>query len=95
MAFVNHVLKNYPKNTYFLNDKAALLAVKGEKQEALKVLLQLHQLAPHDDIVIANIATLSKETGNKKQATEFYKKLLKSENESLSNDARRELGLKW
>ena len=95
MAFVNHVLKNYPKNTYFLNDKAALLAVKGEKQEALKVLLQLHQLVPHDDIVIANIATLSKKTGNKKQATEFYKKLLKSENESLSNDARRELGLKW
>ena len=95
MAFVNHVLKNYPKNTYFLNDKAALLAVKGEKQEALKVLLQLHQLAPHDDIVIANIATLSKKTGNKKQATEFYKKLLKSENESLRNDARRELGLKW
>ena len=95
MAFVNHVLRSYPENIYFLNDKAALLTAKGEKNEALKVLLQLHNLAPNDDIVVANIATLSKETGNKKQAIAFYKKLLKSANEEFCNDAKRELGLKW
>ena len=94
MSFVDHVLKNYPKNIYFLNNKAALLSVKGEKQEALKVLLQLYQLAPDDDIVVANIATLSKETGNKKQAMEFYKKLLKSTNEDIRNEAKHELGVK-
>ena len=94
MSFVGHVLKNYPKNIYFLNNKAALLSVKGEKQEALKVLLQLYQLAPDDDIVVANIATLSKETGNKKQAEEFYKKLLKSTNEDIRNEAKHELGVK-
>ena len=95
MAFVNHVLRSYPENIYFLNDKAALLTAKGEKNEALKVLLQLHNLAPNDDIVVANIATLSKETGNKKQAIAFYKKLLKSANEEFCNDAKRELGQKW
>ena len=95
MAFVNHVLRSYPENIYFLNDKAALLTAKGEKNEALKVLLQLHNLAPNDDIVVANIATLSKEMGNKKQAIAFYKKLLKSTNEDIRNDAKRELGLKW
>ena len=95
MASVNHVLRSYPENIYFLNDKAALLTAKGEKNEALKVLLQLHNLAPNDDIVVANIATLSKETGNKKQAIAFYKKLLKSTNEDIRNDAKRELGLKW
>lgn len=95
MAFVNHVLRSYPENIYFLNDKAALLTAKGEKNEALKLLLQVHNLAPNDDIVVANIATLSKETGNKKQAIAFYKKLLKSANEEFCNDAKRELGLKW
>lgn len=94
MSFVDHVLKNYPKNIYFLNNKAALLSAKGEKQEALKVLLQLYQLAPDDDIVVANIATLSKETGNKKQAMEFYKKLLKSTDEDIRNEAKHELGVK-
>ena len=94
MAFVNHVLRSYPENIYFLNDKAALLTAKGDKKEALKVLLQLHNLAPNDDIVVANIATLSKETGNKKQAIAFYKKLLKSTNEDIRNEAKHELGVK-
>ena len=93
-ALVDEVLRCYPKNIYFLNDKGALLASQGKTEEALKVFLQLHELAPNDDIVTSNVAYLYKETGNKKQALTFYKKLLKSENDELRAVAKHELGIK-
>ena len=94
MALVDEVLRCYPKNIYFLNDKGALLASQGKTEEALEVFLQLHELAPNDDIVTSNVAYLYKETGNKKQALTFYKKLLKSANEELRTVAKHELGIK-
>ena len=46
------------------------------------------------DETLAKSNNLSKEIGNKKQAEEFYKKLLKSTNEDIRNEAKHELGVK-
>lgn len=92
MDFISQALAYYPENIVFLNDQGALLAEAGKQDEALRIFLKLHDLAPDDDIVVSNIAYLYKKKGDKKQAEVFYKKLLKSKNEELRTIAKEELG---
>ena len=68
------------------------MAEAGKQDEALRIFLKLHDLAPDDDIVVSNIAYLYKKKGDNKQAEAFYKKLLKSKNEELRTIAKEELG---
>lgn len=91
MDLIEHTLKYYPDNIYFLNDKGALLAASNKQKEALDVFLKINKLNPSDEIVISNIAYIYKQLGNKKEAKAYYKQLLKSTDDELKELAKKEL----
>ena len=94
-ALVEYGLKYYPDNIYLLNDKAVLLTNAKKLDEALDIFLKLHSLAPNDEIVVWNIASLYAEKHDKKQAEIYYKKLLKSKDRRRRKFAKQELKRKW
>ena len=94
-ALVEYGLKYYPDNIYLLNDKAVLLTNAKKLDEALDIFLKLHSLAPNDEIVVWNIASLYAEKHDKKQAAIYYKKLLKSKDRRRRKFAKQELKRKW
>ena len=94
-ALVEYGLKYYPDNIYLLNDKAVLLTNAKKLDEALNIFLKLYNLAPNDEIVVWNIASLYAEKHDKKQAAIYYKKLLKSKDRRRRKFAKQELKRKW
>ena len=94
-ALVEYGLKYYPDNIYLLNDKAVLLTNAKKLDEALNIFLKLYNLAPNDEIVVWNIASLYAEKHDKKQAEIYYKKLLKSKDRRRRKFAKQELKRKW
>lgn len=77
----------YPSNIVFRSNFAGIKGAKGENEEALKLFLDIHRDAPKDEIVIGNIAHLYLVLGDKKQAKKYYQLLLKSEDETMKEEA--------
>ncbi|MBR4801562.1 MAG: hypothetical protein IK041_02000 [Bacteroidales bacterium] len=76
-SYVNKVLQYYPKNIMFLNDKAIFAYERGDMDGALKELLNIHQIAPNDAVVINNIAYIYESKKDKANALKYYKLLEK------------------
>lgn len=92
---VDDVLHFYPDHPKFLNDKGALLAIRGKWSEALKLFLRLHKLDKEDEIVISNIAHCYRELNKTDKAVAYYRQLLRSVDRGIRQEAEswlRELG---
>ena len=91
MQMTEWLLQYYPNEIMFRSDKASLLAIKGNDDQALPLFLSIHDDSPDDYIVISNIAYLYKKKGDKKNALKYYRKLEKCGDEEMEELARQAL----
>ena len=82
------MLQYYPDDVIFLNDKASLLAITGNLDQALQIFLSIHNDNPEDNIVTSNIAYIYKTKGDKKNALKYYRILDKCGDEEMEELAR-------
>lgn len=71
------VLKYYPDNVENLSNLSITYMLNKEYDKALEPLLTAAKIAPTDYIVLSNIAYAYKMKGDKKNAIEYYKLVLK------------------
>ena len=91
MQITDWMLQYYPDDVVFRSNKASLLAIKGNDDQALPLFLSIHDDSPDDYIVISNIAYLYKKKGDKKNALKYYRKLEKCGDEEMEELARQAL----
>ena len=72
----------------FRSDKASLLAITGNSDQALPLFLSIHKDYPDDNIVISNIAYIYKTMGDKENALKYYRLLSKCDDEEMEELAR-------
>lgn len=75
---VDEVLKYYPNNVIFLNDKAVIAYNAGDIDGALENFLKVHKIDPEDPVVINNIAYTYQLKMDNAKALEYYKLLSKT-----------------
>ena len=75
---VDEVLKYYPNNVIFLNDKAVIAYNAGDIDGALENFLKVHKIDPEDPVVINNIAYTYQLKKDNAKALEYYKLLSKT-----------------
>lgn len=77
------MLQYYPDDVMFLSDKASLLAVTGNLDQALQAFLSIYKNHPDDHIVTSNIAYIYKSKGDKENALKYYRILSKCGDEDM------------
>jgi len=71
------ILKFYPEHVESLSNLSVTYLLTKEYDQAIEVLLRAEQISPSDNIVLLNIAQGYKLKGDKQNAVEYYKKVLK------------------
>lgn len=74
-SLADTVLKYYPNNTVFLNNKAGIAYDRGDYDTALKNYLKSHEIAPNVSFVLLNIAYIYEKKKDKANALKYYKLL--------------------
>jgi len=87
----NEVLKFYPDHVESLSNVALTYLITGEYDKALPPLLHAEKINPEDFIVLSNIAEAYKLKGNKEQAIEYYKKVLKFGDEEAKSYSKQQI----
>ena len=88
MQLVEWLLQYYPDEVMFRSDKASLLAITGNSDQALPLFLSIHKDYPDDNIVTSNIAYIYKTMGDKKNALKYYRLLSDCGDEEMEELAR-------
>jgi tetratricopeptide (TPR) repeat protein len=88
MQLAEWLLQYYPNEVMFRSDKASLLAITGNNDQALPLFLSIHKDYPDDNIVTSNIAYIYKTMGDKKNALKYYRLLSKCGDEEMEELAR-------
>ena len=88
MQLAEWLLQYYPNEVMFRSDKASLLAITGNNDQALPLFLSIHKDYPDDNIVTSNIAYIYKTMGDKKNAMKYYRILSKCGDEDMEELAR-------
>jgi tetratricopeptide (TPR) repeat protein len=88
MQLVEWLLQYYPDEVMFRSDKASLLAITGNNDQALPLFLSIHKDYPDDNIVTSNIAYIYKTMGDKENALKYYRLLSKCDDEEMEELAR-------
>ena len=88
MQLVEWLLQYYPDEVMFRSDKASLLALTGNNDQALPLFLSIHKDYPDDNIVTSNIAYIYKTMGDKKNALKYYRLLSNCGDEEMEELAR-------
>ena len=88
MQLVEWLLQYYPDEVMFRSDKASLLAITGNSDQALPLFLSIHKDYPDDNIVTSNIAYSYKTMGDKKNALKYYRLLSNCGDEEMEELAR-------
>ena len=85
------VLKYRPDDVRFLSDLSITYSLTGEYAKAIETLLKAELAAPHDFIVLNNIAMNYYKLGDKSNAIKYYELVLKYGDEDAKNDAKEKL----
>ena len=88
MQLVEWLLQYYPDEVMFRSDKASLLALTGNNDQALPLFLSIHKDYPDDNIVTSNIAYIYKTMGDKENALKYYRLLSECGDEEMEKLAR-------
>ena len=72
----------------FRSDKASLLAITGNSDQALPLFLSIHKDYPDDNIVTSNIAYIYKTMADKENALKYYRLLSECGDEEMEELAR-------
>jgi tetratricopeptide (TPR) repeat protein len=88
MQLVEWLLQYYPDEVMFRSDKASLLAITGNNDQALPLFLSIHKDYPDDNIVTSNIAYIYKTMGDKENALKYYRLLSECGDEEMEKLAR-------
>ena len=88
MQMTEWLLHYYPDEIMFRSDKASLLAITGNIDQALPLFLSIHDDNPDDYIVTSNIAYIYMTKGDKKNALKYYRMLAKCGDEDMEELAR-------
>ncbi|MDB5148310.1 MAG: hypothetical protein JWQ57_2330 [Mucilaginibacter sp.] len=81
------ILKYKPDNVVSLSDLSISYLAKKDYAHALEALLKAEKLAPHDYIVLNNIAYCYKLQGNKPNALKYYQLVKQYGNDEVKADA--------
>ena len=90
-GIAGHMLRLYPKDVYSLNFMAVTYQIEGDRQNALKWLLQAEKASPKDALVLTNIADTYHNLGNTKKERKYLKKIIALGDEEFSERARQYL----
>jgi tetratricopeptide (TPR) repeat protein len=85
------VLKYYPNHVESLSNLAITYGLQQNYDQALESLLKAEKIAPHDAIVLNNIATMYERKGDKLNAIKYYELTAKLGNEDARNAAAQKL----
>jgi tetratricopeptide (TPR) repeat protein len=85
------VLKYHPNDVRFLSDISITYSLTGEYQKAMEYLLKAEHVAPHDFIILNNIAMNYRYLGDTPNAIKYYELMLKYGDEQAQNEARQKL----
>ncbi len=88
MQMVEWLLQYYPDEVMFRSDKASLLSITGNNDQALPLFLSIHKDYPDDKIVISNIAYIYKTMADKENALKYYRLLSECGDEEMEELAR-------
>ena len=83
------MLQYYPDDVVFRSNKASLLAISGNTDEALPLFLSIHDDNPDDYIVTSNIAFIYKQKEDKENALKYYRILSECGDEEMEELARK------
>lgn len=85
------VLAHYPDHVESLSDLSITYMVNGDFKSALTPLLKAEAIAPHDAIVLNNIAHCYRQTGDRENAIKYYKLTQKYGDGEVRESARQRL----
>lgn len=85
------ILKYNPDHVESLSDLAITYSLQGDDDRALEALLKAEKLAPHDFIVLNNIAHIYNNKGDKPRAIKYYELTLKYGDEEAKAQATEKL----
>ena len=88
MQITEWMLQYYPDDVVFRSNKASLLAIAGNIDEALPLFLSIHNDDPDDCIVTSNIAYIYKKKEDKANALKYYRILSECGDEEMEELAR-------
>ena len=88
MQVTEWLLQYYPDEVMFRSNKASILAITGNMDQALPLFLSIHDDNPDDYIVTSNIAYIYMTKGDKKNALKYYRILSKCGDEEMEELAR-------
>lgn len=89
MQITEWMLQYYPDDVVFRSNKASLLAISGNTDEALPLFLSIHDDNPDDYIVTSNIAFIYKQKEDKENALKYYRILSECGDEEMEELARK------
>lgn len=84
-------VKYYPKNPVAYNDAAICCIYSNDLKSAKKYFKSAYELDKSDMIILANLAYISEDLGEKEDAKKYYKLLEQSTDEQYSSMAKRKL----
>ena len=72
----NRAIQAYPESPYAYNMLAALSDAHGDKKTTIKYLLIAHQKAPKDALVLFNLATTCRASGDDASALRYFEQVM-------------------
>lgn len=86
-SLVDTAIRLYPRNAFYLSDKAAICYYSGNLEEAVKWYLSALEIAPDDMLIATNIAHIYEELGDKQNAVKYYRIVAASDDEEFAGEA--------
>ena len=85
------ILKYYPEHVESLSNLSLVYSLRKEYDKALELLHSAEKIAPHDAVVLSNIAQICKITGNIKKSEKYCELAAKYGNENDKKYAREQI----
>jgi tetratricopeptide (TPR) repeat protein len=83
------LIQAYPESPFAYNMLAALSDAHGDKKSTIKYLLAAHQKAPKDALVLFNLATTCRASGDNSSALKYFEQVVTlSPDEEMKNSAK-------
>lgn len=76
-TIASEVLRLYPGHLESLSNLSITYLLNNEYDAAIDILLKAEHLAPHDPVILGNIAEAYKRKGEKKKAVAYFRKTIK------------------